>query len=117
MTPFRKLLRGILERIAGVFYEGPRPPERLGEMVVAFANMRPTATREEWCRFVKFHVEECYRSGFTRGAEWAERDFWSRMPSVRPEEVADTETPEWRWNPGIILGGDRLAVVKGAKDG
>lgn len=113
MTPFGKLARGLLERLAGTFYEGPTPPARLGEMVVAFANENPNATRRQWIEVATEHARECYRSGFVRGAEWAERDFKSRMPSVRPEELADALDHDWRWRPGITLVGDHGAVVRG----
>ena len=110
MTPFGKLARGLLERLAGTFYEGPTPPARLGEMVVAFANENPNATRRQWIEVATEHARECYRSGFVRGTEWAERDFKSRMPSVRPEEIMDFRDPDWRWRPGIVLGGDTDSV-------
>ncbi len=112
MTPFSRLTRRLCERLVGTFYEGPEAPARLGEMVIAFANDTPHATRSEWVTFAKFHAEECYRSGFTRGAEWAERDYESRMPGVTPEEVANVETPDWPWSPNIMLLGNDDVVFE-----
>ena len=117
MTPLAKLARGILERLLGRFYEGPEPPARLGEMVVAFANDHPRATRGEWVWFCRQHAAECYRSGYTRGVERAERDFWNAMPSVLPEEVADELDPDWRWQPDIRLLGEPGQVVEDGNEG
>ena len=112
MTPLAKLARGILERRAGIWREGPEPPARLGEMVVAFANDCPRASRADWVRFCQLHAAECYRSGYARGAERAERDFWGAMPSVLPEEVMDELDPDWRWRPDIRFEGARDEVVE-----
>ena len=81
-------------------------------MVVAFANDNPSATRREWVEFCQHHAGECYRSGYARGNERAERDFWGSMPSVRPEDVADELDPDWRWCPDIRLIGDGDVVVR-----
>ena len=112
VTLFQKLTRGILERLAGIWAEGPEPPARLGEMVVAFANDRPHATRAEWVEYAQGLARESYRSGYTRGVERAERQFWSSMPSVLPEDVADALDPDWRWSPDITLMGNPDEVVR-----
>ena len=114
MTPFQRLARGIVERAAGSFYEGPEPPERLGEIVVAFANEHPHATRAEWVAFVIAHGGECYRSGYVRGFERAERDY--RDPEISPEDTADSLDPDWRWQPGIELTGEPDDVVMEVND-
>ena len=116
MTPFQKLVRRVVERWRRTYYEGPEPPARLGEMVVDFANHNPHATRQEWIEFGRFHAAECYRSGFTRGAEWAERDFGSRMPDVSPERIADAQDPDWEWSPNILLVGSTGDVVLEVND-
>ena len=100
--------------MAGTYYEGVEPPARLGEMVIEFANTHPHATRAEWAAFAMGHSEECYRSGYVRGRESAERDY--EVPSVSPEEVADELDPDWRWSPGIVLGGDPDATVMEVND-
>lgn len=112
MTTFARLARRLLERWAGTYYEGPKAPSRLGEMVVEFANLYPHATRSEWVVFAQHHADECYRGGFVRGAEWAERDYQSRMPDVTPEELADNEAPDWRWSPNIMLLGNDVTVFE-----
>ena len=121
MTPFQRLVRRVVERWRRTYYEGPEPPARLGEMVVAFANDRQRATRAEWIAYAGELARECYRSGYARGVERAERDFWGSMPSVLPERVADELDPGWQhWSPDITLMGDPQAVVlddEGGKDG
>lgn len=111
MTPFKRLSGRILERLRGVYHEGFEAPERLGEMVVAFANEYPHATRADWVRFASDHAAECYRSGYTRGYERVERDFENAMPNNRPEDIADELDPDWRWSPEIVLLGDGEAIV------
>jgi len=112
VTPIKRLAKGIVERLLGIWYEGPEPPARLGEMVVAFANDNPRATRADWVRFCQFHSGECYRSGYVRGVERSERDFLNAMPSTRPEDIADELDPDWRWSPDITLMGDPTVVVE-----
>lgn len=108
MTPLAKLSRGVLERLAGVFYEGPEPPTRLARMVVLFARAHPRATRRTWADFAADHAAESYRSGYVRGFEEAERR-WGR-PGPSPEELADQRDPGWRNSPAVDLS-DPDAVV------
>ena len=117
MTPVSKFIRNALERILDRYYEGPRAPDRIREMVVGFANECPRATRADWIAFATHHASEFYRAGFIRGSEWAERDFLTRMPSVRPEEIMDLEDPNWRWHPGITLEGEPERVVVDEQEG
>jgi hypothetical protein len=111
VTILSRLSRGIVERLRGIYYEGPEPPGRLAEMAVAFANQYPHATRGEWVRFCGEHAGECYRSGYVRGVERAERDYERSMPERAPEDVADELDPDWRWSPDITLLGDHDAEV------
>ena len=104
MTPLQRLARGILERMAGTFSEGPAAPARLAEMVAHFADSNPHATRGEWAAFAAGHAAECYRSGYARGQEDAERDW--RGPEVSPEETADELDPGWRGSPPVSLAGE-----------
>lgn len=106
-----KWLRKLAEKYAETYYEGPHPPARLSQMVVYFANLYPHATRQEWIAFAQGHAEECYRSGYSRGEEWAERDEDAQIPSGQPEAIADALDPDWRWRDSIELEGDPMAVA------
>ncbi len=116
------------EKLFDRFYEGPEPPDRLGDMVIAFANMYPSATRLDWVQFASEHARECYRSGYLRGFEYAERE--PDEPEVDPDELMDAlegrawrdnpvgpdlsppDPNDWEWYPGgIILEGDQHEVV------
>jgi hypothetical protein len=88
----------VRERYLGTFHEGPTAPSRLHAMVIAYANLHPRATREEWVRFAAAHAQEAYRSGYARGFEWAERQT-SHVPNPPPEILADQLDPDWRWSP------------------
>jgi hypothetical protein len=99
------MVRRLLERAAGAIDDGPEPPDRLAEMVVAFANDNPHATRAEWVAFSAQHAAECWRSGYRRGFENVE------LPEQDPDRVADELDPNWRWSPDIRLVGDAGAVV------
>lgn len=65
--------RRLVDKARGRFYEGPEPPDRLGQMVSVFAAMYPRATVADWIQFASGHAEECYRSGFIRGVEYRTR--------------------------------------------
>lgn len=107
MTPFAAWVRRRLEKALGRFEEGAEAPARIREQAIAFANVMRKSTRKEWAEFAADYAEECYRSGYLRGVEWAERDpapAAGTRPS--PEEIADAVDPTWRdrpWRPGIEL--------------
>jgi hypothetical protein len=104
------MVRRLLERAAGALDDGPEAPARLGEMVIAYANSAPHATRAEWIAYAMAHSAECYRSGYRRGREEAER------PELDPDRVADELDPDWRWSPDIRLVGDAGVVVMEEND-
>jgi hypothetical protein len=99
-----------MERLLARWEEGPDAPLRLGEIVLAFANMYPKATRAEWVRFATLHAAECYRSGYVRGYEHVERLQDMGEMIEMSEAVADRLDPNWRWQPGITLEGKADAV-------
>jgi hypothetical protein len=85
-----------------------------------FANLHPRATVMEWINFATEHGAECYRSGYMRGVENAERD--PNEPEIPPEEIADVVMPGWRdraydfnWQPDLEIETDGERVV--ADDG
>lgn len=92
-------IRTKAEKALDRFYEGPQPPERLIELVLAFVELYPNATRADWMRFAIEHGNECYRSGYQRGVEYVERAPETWRPDVPPEVVADMVDPDWRWRP------------------
>jgi hypothetical protein len=102
MSRFGRWLHRLLERWMGRYYEGPNPPDRLGEMVIVFANEYPTITRQEWADYASAHARNCYRAGFMRGMEYIERDpDW--YGTVHPEFAADQLDPNWRFAPEVQL--------------
>ena len=115
MTPFGNWVKRQWERWVGVWYEGPEPPQRLGEMVVLFANMHPHATRAEWVAFASGHAGQAYMSGYVRGWERSERD-----PDVMPwrvsspNTIADEMDPGWREGPSVLEGNAEAIVGESA---
>lgn len=95
MTPFGKFLKNLAEKAVGRFYEGPEAPLRLRDMVTAFANDHPRATKGEWVEFAAKLAEEAYKSGYVRGFEYTERTFDWR-DDVPPEVLADWIDPSWK---------------------
>ena len=97
-------MRGIRrswEWLFGRWQEGPEPPVRFREYVVAWANAHRTASRLEWARAAVHFVEQAYRSGYVRGVESRERMGFSKAPD--PDAAADAIDPNWRFAPSIDL--------------
>lgn len=93
-----RFLGRVLEKMFGVYYEGPEAPKRISDIVLDFANHNPEATREEWVAFAQSHAAVSYRSGYARGVEWTDRDLGRREPPVPVEELLHhNEVHEWRW--------------------
>jgi hypothetical protein len=99
-----RLVKRMAERLLGTWREGPEPPARLRDLVLLFATDHPYATRRDWVDFTIRTVDECYRSGYIRGIERAERDPDARpWADFSPEEVADRLDPEWLDSPELRL--------------
>lgn len=75
MTRAARFFRNLLERILGIFREGPQAPRRLSEEVQVFRALHPQATTDDWARFATALAENTYRQAYIRGYEYAER-FW-----------------------------------------
>ena len=97
MTRAGRMFRNLLERLLGRYYEGPEPPQRIGQNVSAFATLNPRATVGDWMDFTTRYASECYRSGHVRGLEWAERDLDRRDPVTDPELLEDHRRNDWSW--------------------
>ncbi len=111
MTPLKRWLRRTIERLLKRWYEGEEPPDRLGDMIVQWANENPNATRGEFLSMAIQITEESWMSGFSRGVEYVERDpefFEDRQPDT----IADAFDPTWREeSPAITLDGDPNEIV------
>ena len=94
MTPFKKALRRLVEKMVGRFYEGPEPPPRIAEEVIAFRRLYPDASVNEWSAFTQRIAENSYRDGFVRGFEWAERDLDSK-PKDDPDVLFEQMQHAW----------------------
>lgn len=90
----------IAEKLAGTYHEGPEPPARLTEQVVAFLRTHPRATAGDWAEFAARAVRSAYQSGFRRGHEWRERGLAEAAPDS-PERRADAERHDWPWHAGV----------------
>lgn len=110
MTRFGKWLRRRLERWLGRYYEGPTPPDRLGELAIHWANANPEASRGEFVALAIQLAEESYMLGYTRGVEYVERDP-TFFDDRNPDAVADDLDPWWRIRPAITLDGDPYELV------
>ncbi len=116
MTPVARWVKRFAEKWLGEFYEGEEPPDRIGEQVVMFANLRPFATRGEWIEFAKSFAEETYRAGYLRGVEHTERDAQEIEDGHTPEQLADDIDPNWRWRPmGTVQLHDPNEIVRGVR--
>jgi len=93
MTPFMKLIRKILHKLLGRYYEGPRPPPRLVEEFRLWENLNDTCARETLVGYAAFLINQAYRDGFVRGYEWQERGW--EGPAIEPEQLIEAETQDW----------------------
>ena len=93
MTRFSRFLHRLVERMLGVYHEGPEPPRRLAEEVKLFRIYYPGATPEQWAAFAANLAANSYRSGFTRGYEWQERGW--EGPAIEPEQLAEIQAHDW----------------------
>lgn len=86
MTYLGRLCRRLLERLLGVWHEGPEAPRRLAEAVRMFRHHYPDATPDEWEHFAVLHGDNAYRDAFVRGFQWDARVWPER--DINGEEVA-----------------------------
>lgn len=100
----------------GQFFEGPAPPRRVRDQVIAFANAFPGATRLQWVEAMVDLCEGFWIDGWARGHEWAERA--ERKSGITPEAIADQIDPEWRERPAVELArpGDLVQDVREIED-
>lgn len=103
-----------LEKMLGRWEEGPEPPQRVADMVIAFAGANPRATRKEWADFAAAHAGEAWRTGYFRGLEYAEREPERWRPDIDPEVAAEGFDPTWKENPFVL--GDPDEVVLEERD-
>jgi len=93
VTPFGRVFRAVAERLVASLTDGPAPPTRLSEQVIAFA--ASSHTREEWAEFTTRLASGSYRDGFVRGVAWSERglDGFARDTTEREREDATYNFP------------------------
>lgn len=101
----KRWLRNRFEKWAGSFYQGPRPPEeRLRQQAIDFANMYPSASRENWVNFAAGLAEEVWKSAYIHGVEHAAREDFD----LDPEVVMNDIDPEWRDSPSVLLDPEQI---------
>lgn len=94
MTPAKKWLQKVLEKAASKFYEGPEPPKRIWEQVRLFKMATRPDDIDAWEDFAVEFAQACYRDGWQRGFEWAERDLDAR-PKDDPDVLAEQIRHAW----------------------
>lgn len=97
MTRFGRLLRTVVEKLSGNFYEGPEPPKRFAQQVAEFARLYPNATVDEWAQMAVRLACAAYRAGYVRGFEWAERDL-DKLDLGDPDMLAESMARDWEWH-------------------
>jgi hypothetical protein len=115
MTPFVAWLKRTRERWAGVYNEGPEPPQRLAQHVVIFAQAHPRATVAEWAAFASNHAAESYRAGYARGYEWSAREDMSAEKVTESERLAEEMRHAFTFD-GVPMTVDDQAVVPEERD-
>lgn len=108
MSRLSRWMSGFAERLAGRYYEGPLPPLRLSEKVMAFAIANPHATRGEWAEFASRTACNAYREGYARGFDWSERDLDQFKPGD-PERIAEAQRHDFAWHAPEHLTAQQLA--------
>lgn len=105
MTPLARWFRNTLQKLAGVYYEGPEPPSRCGEVVALFSNQYPDAVKSDWVGFAAEHARASFREGWLRGFEYTERDPEEQkaIRNANPEVMADALDPDWRTSDPVQL--------------
>ncbi len=86
MTRLKRFVCRWLERLIGIWKEGPEPPRRLAEEVRLYRHHYPNATAADWELFAKQFAARVYRMAFIRGFEWNER-CWPDLV-IDPEAVS-----------------------------
>lgn len=74
MNRITRFLLEKAEKLLGRWYEGPEPPARLREAVLAFRTAHPEASPDEWARAAIRIAEDAYRAAYVRGIETLVRD-------------------------------------------
>lgn len=97
MNRLSRWIRRKAEQWLGNFYEGPEPPDRIGQRVVAFMALYPNATKGEWAAFATRIGMNCYREGWVRGFEWGERDL-GRTPEAALARAQEHEQHDFVWH-------------------
>ena len=85
MSIVSKAASNLVQKALGTYFEGPNPPPRIAKAVEEFGKVKPSP---EWEIWATTFAEECYRSGYMRGLEWAERDYHRHKPIDDPEVQA-----------------------------
>jgi len=95
MVPLKQFIRNVMQRLGGTFYEGPDAPQRIADAVRHFASHKVYVSHDEWLYFATLHAQECYKTGYIRGLEWAERDLDRRDPTTDPDVLLANAEHNW----------------------
>lgn len=93
MNALGRFLFRSLERLFGVYREGPQTPIRYFEEVRMFRVLHPAAAQDLWERFADDMIDRAYRDAYVRGHENAER--WWPGPPPEAERLAEAARYDW----------------------
>lgn len=101
MSRFTRWFWRCIDKLRGIWYEGPKPPNRLAVAIDYYFIINPNASRAELKRFMIDFSNECYRTGWERGFYWVEREL-DKLPEHHPDKIADMISNDWRESNNVL---------------
>lgn len=100
MTALSKMVRTLLEKWLGSYYEGSRAPSnrivsQIDMWLATFPEGRKP-TVDDWVWFAYRLAAAYYEFGYVRGAEWYERDM-DLLEGTDPDEAIRVIDPDGKW--------------------
>lgn len=94
LSRIRQLLRRGIDAAARRTYEGPLPPQRLGDELLVWLAHNPDASREAIAGVAIVLIESGYRDGFLRGMAWQSNGWVLGLPPPDARAHAYERPPE-----------------------